>query len=189
MSVNDAPDASIAIAELAAACYDKGTNLKTEHWFTADHAGLGHTFLSVIVDVEVDTETGMIEVLQAVTALDAGKAFNPQLIEAQLLGGEVQGLGYALMEDMTVKDGMVMTPNFMDYLIPTAADLPDTIENIIVEEPYPTGPYGARGIAEFGFEAIAPAVLNAVCDAVGVRFTTFPLTPDKVLRGIQKRKS
>jgi len=176
---------NMAICDLASACYDKGINMKADHWFAADHAGRGHTFAGVVADVVVDLETGVIDSIQLVTALDAGKAINPQIVIGQLLGGEMQGLGYALLEDMTTKQCCVRTPTFMDYLIPTAADVP-VLENILIEEPYPTGPHGARGVAEFGFEAVAPAVINAVYDAVGVRFTLFPLTPEKVLRGIRK---
>jgi len=187
--VADSPQEEISIPELAGSCFDRGISLRRESWFAADHAGLGHTFSSVLADVEVDLETGKVEVMQLVTSLDAGKAVNPVLIEGQLQGGEVQGLGYALIEDMETREGIIRTPSLLDYLIPTALDLPEGLHNVIIEEQYPTGPYGARGVAEFGFEAVAPVILNAVYDAIGIRFTSFPLTPDKVLGEIHKREN
>ena len=178
--IKESPENDKAIQELTEICYDKGLNLKGESWFTTDHAGLGHTFTTVVADVEVDMETGEVEVLKFITAHDIGKAINPQMVEGQLIGGEVQGLGYALMEDLITREGVTLTPNLLEYHIPTVYDLPRELQTILVEEAYPTGPYGAKGVGEFGLDTVAPAILNAVYDATGIKFTRFPLTPHEV---------
>jgi len=186
--VIEPPQQGVSMGELTQSCYTKGLNLKGESWFTTDHAEFGHTFASVVADVEVDTETGKVKVIKLITAHDIGKAINPQLAEGQLFGGEAQALGYSLMEDLIVKEGVTLTPNLIKYLIPTVFDLPEELQNILVEKPYPTGPYGAKAVGELGFDTVAPVILNAVCDAVGIRFTDFPLTPQRVWAEIYKKK-
>jgi CO/xanthine dehydrogenase Mo-binding subunit len=186
--IKESPEKDTSIQELTEICYDKGLNLMGESWFTTDHAGLGHTFTTVVADVEVDIDTGEIEVLKLITAHDIGKAINPQMVEGQLVGGEVQGLGYVLMEDLVTNKGTTLTPNLVEYHIPTVYDLPKELQTILVEEAYPTGPYGAKGVGEFGLDTVAPAILNAVYDATGIKFTRFPLTPHEVWETILENK-
>jgi len=186
--IKESPEKDKSIQELTEICYNKGLNLKGESWFTTDHAGLGHTFTTVVADVEVDMETGVVEVLKFITAHDIGKAINPQMVEGQLIGGEVQGLGYVLMEDLIMKRGITLTPNLVEYRIPTVYDLPKELQTILIEEAYPTGPYGAKAVGEFGLDTVAPAILNAVYDATGVKFTDFPLTPQRIWEKIRKKK-
>jgi CO/xanthine dehydrogenase Mo-binding subunit len=186
--IKESPENDKSIQEITEGCYDKGLNLKGESWFATDHAGLGHTFTTVVADVEVDLETGEVEVLKLITAHDIGKAINPQMVEGQLVGGEVQGLGYVLMEDLVAKEGTTLTPNLLDYGIPTVYDIPNELQTILVEETYPTGPYGAKGVGEFGLDTVAPAILNAVYAATGIKFTDFPLTPQRVWEDIRRKK-
>jgi len=146
------------------------------------------TFGSQGVEIEVDIETGQIKVLEVVSCFDVGKVINPQLIEGQVEGGIVQGIGSALFEELIIKDGEVKNDSFVDYKIPTADDMPKmTIK--FVENPEETGPFGARAIAEVCMVAAAPAIANALHDAIGVRVKTMPLTAERVLKAIREKKS
>ncbi len=145
-------------------------------------------YVAHAVEVEVDTETGVLRVARVVCADDAGKSINPQQTTGQIEGGIVQALGWVLSENFLTKGGRVETSNLSTYLIPTAADIPEEIESIIVESPDPTGPWGARGIGELPFLTVAPALVAAVHDAVGIWFDDFPLTPERVLKGIAESK-
>jgi CO/xanthine dehydrogenase Mo-binding subunit len=142
-------------------------------------------YVAQAVEVEVDTETGQVRVRRVVCADDVGRAVNPQLVEGQVEGAVVQAMGWALMEDFQVRDGQVLTPHLSTYLIPTSLDLPDEVESVLLEYPDPLGPWGARGMGEMPFIPLAPAVVSAVHDATGVRFNAFPLTPERVWRGLQ----
>ncbi len=132
------------------------------------------------VEVEVDEETGQVQVVKAVTAHDVGKAINPQSVEGQSQGGFTQGQGYALYEELKVKDGKIISNNLLDYKIPTAVDVP-CIQTIIVESNEPTGPFGAKGIGEAPIVPVAPAIANAIHDAIGVRVKELPITPERLL--------
>lgn len=134
--------------------------------------------------VEVDTETGQIRVLALVCVDDVGKAINRQQIEGQIEGGVVQAAGYALLENFIQKDGRALNPYFSTYLIPGVLDIPDRVHSVILEVPAPIGPWGARGMAEMPYIPLAPAITAAVHDALGVWFDDFPLTPERVLRGL-----
>ena len=144
------------------------------------------------VSVEIDPETGKIRILKAVLAIDAGKAINPDLVNGQITGGLVQGFATALYEDMRFdKKGRLLNPNFTDYKIPTAMDIPDEMVPIIVEVPQPDGPFGARGVGEHTMIPAAPLIGNAVEDALGVRITSLPITAQKVclaLRSAERKK-
>ncbi len=146
-------------------------------------------YVAEAVEVEVDTETGHITLLRVICADDVGRAINPRLIEGQIEGGVVQAAGYAIMENFVTKEGMVLTPHFSNYLIPTVLDIPDVTESIILEVPDPQGPWGARGMAEMPFIPLAPAIASALHDATGVWFDQIPLTPDRVLATLQARES
>jgi len=144
------------------------------------------TFGVQAAEVEVDIETGEVKVLKIAAAYDAGKAINPELVYAQIEGGIVQGLGSALFEEMKIEKGKVLNPSFVDYKIPTAGDVPE-MKISIIENPEPTGPWGARGIAEPCMVPTAPAIANAVFDAIGCRINSLPITAEKVLKAIKNK--
>ena len=137
-----------------------------------------------LVHVRVDRESGNVGVLGYVIAQDVGRALNPAIVEGQLHGGATQGLGWALSEAMIHDQaGQLQTGTFLDYALPTAPHVPD-FETIIVEVPAPDGPYGAKGIGEGSVCGAAAAVANAIRDATGVRFTTLPMTAQRIWRGL-----
>ena len=172
-----------AIAE-ASWTAPKTTNFDPETGFCMPNFAYG--WVAQMVNVTVNTENGQIEVNHVVCADDVGKAINPELVIGQIEGGIIQAHGYTLMEDFRVEKGQVLTPDLTTYLIPGIYDVPDKIETIIVEEPHPKGPYGVRGVGEMPLLPYAPAVIAAVFDATGVWFNEFPLTPERVLRGLGK---
>ncbi len=135
--------------------------------------------------VAVDTETGHVHVERFISADDVGQAINPQQVIGQIEGGAVQALGYALQEDFKTDRGRVLTDKFSTYLIPTVLDVPDQLDALIVEVPDPNGPFGARGMGEMPYLPAAAAVAAAVYDAIGVRFDEFPLTAERVWRGLK----
>jgi len=138
-----------------------------------------YTYSTMIAEVDVDTETGQVDVLNFVSAHDIGKAINPQQSEGQIQGGGLQGIGYALSENLVLKDGAMQNPSFTGYIIPTAMDAP-CIKPVLVEEKYPKGPYGAKGLGEPPLIAAAPAVINAVYNATGIRVKSIPAVPEKI---------
>lgn len=138
-----------------------------------------YTFNACGVELEVDTLTGQINILDAVFAQDVGRAVNPHLVEGQMDGGFAMALGYALFEDLKLENGKIKNNKFSRYLIPTAMDMVD-IKHIIIEDPESTAPYGAKGIGEPVMIPIAPAILNAIYDATGVRVYDLPATPEKL---------
>lgn len=139
-------------------------------------------YVAEAVEVEVDTETGQIHLLRVVCADDVGKAVNPRLVEGQIEGGVVQALGWATTEDFIIRDGRILTDRLSTYLIPTALDVPERVESIIVENPDPRGPWGVRGMGEMPFLPLAPALVAAIHDATGVWFDELPLTPERVVK-------
>ncbi len=136
------------------------------------------------VTLEVDIETGLIQILEVISVNDVGRAVNPLNVRGQIEGGVVQATGYAILENFIQKDGFVLTPLLSTYLIPTVDDIPDQVKSVIVEYADPIGPYGARGMAEMPFLPLAAAVIDAMHQATGVWFYEFPLTPERVLRGL-----
>ena len=138
-----------------------------------------YTFGAHAAEVEVDTETGAVRVLKYAAAHDVGRAINPQSVEGQIQGGAVQGLGYGLMEEVVVEEGVNLTTSFASYLVPSAADVPD-VDPIVVESGEGLGPFGARGIGEPPIGPPAAAVANAIADATGARVTRLPLTAERV---------
>jgi len=143
-------------------------------------------YVAETVTVEVDLETGQIDLLGVVCADDVGKAINPQNVEGQIEGAIVQAAGYTLLENFIQDKSIVKTSQFSTYLIPTALDIPENIDSIILEYPDPRGPWGARGMGEMPYMPFAPAVIAAVHDATGIWFDEFPLTPERILRGLGK---
>lgn len=181
----------ISIAKVAVESHKRGTRFRGLGWVnntTSDvdpetsqgDAYSAYAWASQLAEVEVDTETGVVRVVRLASATDAGKAINPMLVEGQVEGGAVQGLGFTLMENMVVEDGVFKNADLTTYLIPTAADVPP-IDSLIVEVPDPTGPYGAKGIGEPATIPTSPAILNAVANAIGKRIYKTPASPEKIL--------
>jgi CO/xanthine dehydrogenase Mo-binding subunit len=141
-------------------------------------------YVAQSVEVEVDTQSGVIHVTRVVSADDVGKAINPQQVTGQIEGAVVQAQGYAMLENFQMEDGYVLTPHLSTYLIPGVLDIPDRVVSVIVEYPDPRGPYGVRGMAEMPYLPFVPALIAAVHNATGVWFDDFPLTPERVLRGL-----
>ena len=184
-------EVSITLAELAAAC-DKRA-ISTAHLSTwraqagsfDPRTGQGDTFPDYTygthaADVEVDVETGQVTVLRYGACHDVGRAINPMRVQGQIQGGAMQGLGYALTEDMAIEDGYVQAVLFANYLIPNAQDFPDVLVDI-VESGEGKGPLGARGIGEPPIGNVAATIASAVQDAIGVRPDRLPMTPERVL--------
>ena len=140
------------------------------------------------VEVEVDKETGQVKIVNYVAAHDVGKAINPMLLEGQIQGGGVMGLGYALSENMVYRNGELMNANYLDYKMLTAKDIPP-MQAVIVETDEKDGPFGAKGIGEPGLVPTAPAIANAIYDAVGVRIKDLPITPEKVLAALKAKET
>ena len=138
-------------------------------------------------EVEVDTETGIIEVKKMVESCDPGHIVNPELYKAQVEGGMMQALGTVLFEELKLKDGKVLNKSFVDYKIPTIDNAPETFIAMGVEHPEETGPYGARGIGEPAMVPGAPAIANAIHNATGCRFTEMPITPERMLKALQEK--
>lgn len=139
------------------------------------------------VIVEVDEDTGEVRVLRVYAANDVGRAINPALVEGQIEGGVAMGIGYALSEKFEMKDGYVLTKQIKDMGIPHTMDVPLDIRPILVEEIHPYGPYGAKGMGELPLNATAPAIMNAIYQATGVRVTELPITPQKLKALLKQR--
>jgi CO/xanthine dehydrogenase Mo-binding subunit len=188
---------SVTLAELAAACEQRA--ISTAHLSTwrgeagsfDPRTGQGDTFPDYTygthaADVEVDTETGQVRVLRYAACHDVGRAINPMRVEGQIQGGAMQGLGYALTEDVDIADGYVQAALFANYLIPNAQDFPDVLVDII-ESGEGKGPLGARGIGEPPIGNVAATIASAIQDAIGVRPARLPMTPERVLALIDER--
>jgi aldehyde oxidoreductase len=146
-----------------------------------------YVFGCQVAEVEVDTVTGQVEVLGVWAAHEVGRTINPQGVEAQIEGGIVQALGQCLMEDHKLERGQPRNINFAKYVLPTSLDAP-RIHSFILEDPDPIGPLGAKGVGELSLVPTIPAIVNAIYDAVGVRITDLPATPDKVLMALRHKQ-
>ena len=188
-------DAGLGWRQAVALCVQKQVGLAAHGWAvppatTFDLAtGQGeayicYSFSANVIEVEVDEETGQTRVLAVHSGHDTGKVINPTTGEGQIEGGVVQGLGYALVEEHVLKDGRIVNDQFSTYIIPTSLDVPE-IRSILVEHPYPWGPYGAKGLGETPIIAVAPAVTAAIHHAVGVRLDEIPATPERVWAALQ----
>jgi CO/xanthine dehydrogenase Mo-binding subunit len=188
-------DSGLGWRQAVALCVQKQVGLAAHGWAvppatTFDLAtGQGeayicYSFSANVVEVEVDEETGQTRVLAVHSGHDTGKVINPTTGEGQIEGGVVQGLGYALVEEHVLKDGRIVNDQFSTYIIPTPLDVPE-IRSILVEHPYPWGPYGAKGLGETPIIAVAPAVTAAIHHAVGVRLDEIPATPERVWAALQ----
>ena len=137
-------------------------------------------------EVEVDVQTGKVRVLRAVTAVDAGKAIHPRQCDLQNEGSMLSGLGSALFEEMVYDNGQPINSNFLEYMLPSMEDQPVDFASVIVETPHPDGPYGAKGVGEAGLPPVAPAIGNAIANALGgVRIRDLPMKPDKIVAALR----
>jgi CO/xanthine dehydrogenase Mo-binding subunit len=145
-------------------------------------------FAAQAVLIEVSEATGEVRALKVASAHDVGRALNPLAAEGQIHGGIHMGLGYALSEELLIQEGRVLNPQFMDYALLLPSDMPEIVVELIetVDE---AGPFGAKGLGESGVIPVAAAVANAVKDAVGVRLTELPMTPERVFRAMAARPS
>ncbi|MCP4423868.1 MAG: xanthine dehydrogenase family protein molybdopterin-binding subunit, partial [Chloroflexi bacterium] len=164
--------------------YDPPTKLVDKDTYKGNISAT-YGFGSQMAEVEVDTETGQVKVLRLACANDVGRAINPMAVEGQIEGGAQMGLGYALTEEVLVRNGRVLNPDFLDYRLFTSADMPD-IETIIIETDDPDGPFGAKGVGEMGGTPTAAAIANAIYDAIGIRMTQLPMTPERILAALDQ---
>ncbi len=185
--VKDRPEASVTVAEVVR----QSVYNRFEAQEIVGEASWGprtspSPYQALFTEVEVDTETGEIHVLRMVMVNDSGRAINPMTVEGQLEGGAAQGLGYALFEDpvLDLATGRTLTDDFDTYKIASTLDMPE-LEIVLLDQPDPTGPFGAKGAGEPGCVNQAPAIANALYDAVGVRVWSLPITPEKVLKALR----
>jgi len=168
--------------------YVEGKDLSAHGWYemTFPEETRGFTFISGVVDVEVDEETGEIKVLQTVNCHDIGKVIYEDGARGQLLGGAIMSLGGALFEEFIMKDGKPLTPSLAEYVIPTAKDIPGKNIALFIECPGEFGPNGAKGLGEHVLHTVAPAFVNALFDATDVLITHLPVTPERLLKALKK---
>ncbi|MEA1939327.1 MAG: molybdopterin cofactor-binding domain-containing protein [Candidatus Caldatribacteriota bacterium] len=194
----DNPNDRLSYWELAEKVKERGDSLKAEASFfphtdkpdpktgQGEKVYVAYTFVTQVVDVEVETDTGIVQVLNTYTTADIGKAVNPKNVEGQIEGGTVQGIGMALMEEQVIKEGITLNPDLTGYLIPTSMDIPQFTTRLVENEDS-GGPFGAKGIGEPATIATAPAIANAIYDAVGVRIFDLPITPEKILKALNSQ--
>lgn len=183
VQVKGVPGSAISLGTLGLKAYEKVTEI----------VGKGNApqlnappYAVHFAEVAVNTETGEVKIVRYVAAHDVGRAINPTIVEGQIEGSIFHGIGYALSEDLVIdpETGNALTASFMDYKFLTAADMPEIV-TLMLEDPDPSGPYGAKGIGEVGLPPVAAAIANAVADATGVRLSELPMTPERVLGAIQ----
>ena len=180
LTLRDLPLDEYGYVITSEATFDPPTSPLDENGQGVPYAVFG--FGAHLAEIEVDIELGTVRVLKVTAAHDVGRAINPTLIEGQIEGGVAQGIGMALMEEFFPGKG----ENLHDYLIPTVGDIPP-VESILIEDPSPIGPFGAKGIGEQAVIPTAPAILNALHDAIGVRLRKIPATPDRVRAAIKAK--
>ncbi len=178
------PADNMTIAEVAGRMMRTGGPLTASA--SATSTGVGPVFAGNIIDVEVDPDTGKVDILRCTAFIDSGTSVHPSYVEGQMQGGTVQGLGWALSEDYTYNaDGQMLNSSFLDYRMPTALDLP-MIDTVVVEVPNPRHPYGLRGVGEAPIIPPLAALHNAIYHATGVRINQLPLSPTAVLAALQE---
>jgi len=189
------PDKHISLLEVIKACNQDGILTFSTGWFNPDTTSIDietgegkpyatYAYATQYAEVEVDTDTGEVKVNKLIAAHDVGKAINVQLVESQVEGGCIMGLGYALMEELILEKGIIANPNFKNYIIPTAHDIPSIISVNIVEDLEKSGPFGAKGVGEPALIPTTPAVINAISNALGIRFYDCPVTPEKIINAL-----
>lgn len=190
---------SLSLTEVIKACASDGLPLYHVALFKAPFRTLSQferiegdvfpdfTFGTHGVEVAVDEETGKVQVLRIVSCYDVGRAINRLSVEGQIEGGAIYGMGYALTEEVILKEGRTLTPSFSEYLLPTSMDVPE-LETILIESGDGVGPFGAKGIGEPSVCSVAPAIANAVYDAIGERIRELPLTPERIVNALRNRQ-
>lgn len=198
--VIDDPERSMPFAELIQICASEGIHRSELSIFRAPftdmldaETGQGqahpdYAYGAHAIEVAVDIETGEVNILKSIAAHDVGQCINRAAVEGQIHGGSQNGQGYALSEEMLFKEGRLMTPSFAEYLAPTAMDVP-RIRSIIFESRSGLGPFGAKGVGEPAMTPVAPAIANAVADAIGVRVFEMPLTPERIVTALEKARA
>ena len=192
------PEKKISFRKVAKECHNRGLQIVETAWHditTKDvdpETGQGdayatYAYAAQLAEVEVDTETGKVDVLRIVAAHDVGKAINPSNVEAQIEGGVVMGVGYALEEEIRQEGAYLTNRSLGEYMIPTSLDAPH-IEPHIVEVPVSSGPYGAKGVGEPASIPTAPAILNAICNALDIRITELPANLENLHRLIREKE-
>ena len=191
------PEASMAFVDLVKLCAAEGIHRSELVMFKAPFSdyldpqtgqGQAHpdyTYGAQAVEVAVNTDTGEVSVLRSIACHDVGQCVNPAAVQGQIEGGTQNGQGYALSEEMLYDQGRLITPSFSEYLMPTSMDMP-RVESIILESRSGLGPFGAKGIGEPALTPVAPAIANAVADAIGVRIHELPMTPERVLMALRE---
>ncbi len=194
--VIDNPDKSMTFIELVRICALEGIHRSELAMFRAPFSGYldpetgqgqahpDYTYGAHAIEVSVDTDTGEVKVLKSIAAHDVGQCINPAAVEGQIEGGAQNGQGYALSEEMLYEEGRLVTPSFSEYLMPTSMDVPK-VECIILESRSGIGPFGAKGIGEPAMTPVAPAIANAVADAIGVRVHEMPITPERIVKAMR----
>ena len=188
----------VSFAETAKDCWGNRLKMSEQGWYVApvtsfdnkDGQGIPYPIYSYsanIAEVAVDTETGVTTLLRLTCAHDMGKAVNPQLATGQIQGGALQGLGYALTENLVYKNGVMLNPNMTDYLVPSSVEVPE-FDCTIIEHPYDKGPYAAKGFGETPLIGPAPAIANAIKNACGKRISDLPLLPERVWDALNGEK-
>jgi 4-hydroxybenzoyl-CoA reductase alpha subunit len=198
--VKGSPQKAVSYAQIGAAAYYKKKKPLVAHGYyngpevPSDFDPVTYrgypspalVFGTHLAEVEVDPATGKVEVLNFVAAHDLGKAINPLLVEGQIEGGAAQGIGWSLMEGLQFDNGKILNPNFHDYKMLTIKDIPK-ITSLLIETIDPNGPFGAKGIGECAMVPTAPAIVNAIYDAVGVRIKDLPASPEKVFMDLKAK--
>lgn len=192
--VFEADGKRVSYEDAVKACHQKKLKMAEQGWYASpptsfDDNGQGDAYVTYawsanVAEVEVDSETGEVKVSRLTSAHDMGKVINPVAAQGQIEGGAAQGLGYALIEELVEKDGAFVNPNFTDYILPSAPDAPE-FKTLLLEHPYPAGPYGAKGVAESPIIGPAPAIANAVRNACGVRLGHIPAMPEHVWKALR----
>jgi len=187
----------LTLGEATRLAKEEGKSLSASSIYTAPRtvnlgekgdAHFAYGYATQAAQVEVDLTTGEVKVVRVVAAHDVGRAINPLAIEGQLEGGVLMGVGFALMEDFSVKEGVPQKTTLTKYHIPTAKEVPEIIP-FIVEEETTEGPYGAKGVGEITSIPTCPAIINAIYDAIGVRISRLPATPEVILAALEERAS
>ena len=200
VSVLDNPEKSMAFVDLVKICAAEGVHRSELSMFRAPFSdyldpetgqGQAHpdyVYGAQAIEVAVDIDTGEVEVVKSIAAHDIGQCINKAAVEGQIEGGTQNGQGYALSEEMLYEEGKLVTPSFSEYLMPTSMDMPK-VETILLESRSGIGPFGAKGIGEPALTPVAPAIANAVADAIGVRVFEMPITPERVIKALKEAKA
>jgi CO/xanthine dehydrogenase Mo-binding subunit len=193
----DDPNLCLELKEAATKAKLAGKRMMGQGWWSPPvssldpetgqgNANFVYSYSTQMTEVEVDLKTGEVEVIRMVSAYDIGKAINPMTLTGQINGGVAMGMGYALMEEIVLKEGMIQNLTLQNYIIPTALDMPGIVP-VIVEHPNIYGPYGAKGVGEMANIPVAPAITNAIANAIGARIYDLPANPERVYIALRRR--